>query len=106
MADHHDPAEDMDNLFSKRISRKKSSRHDKENRRNHTRGGSSSMHSLGVRELKQRVRRATSAHPNKRSGDGHHAVSQSRRSKMGSAKKKLRKSRPGSAPARQTPKRV
>ena len=50
------------------------------------------MHSLGVRELKQRVRRATSAHPNKRSGDGHHAVSQSRRSKMGSAKKKLRKS--------------
>ncbi len=82
----------------------------KENSRNgnsrtlqHSTRGSGSTSTLGVRALKQRVRRATSAHPNKRSTGGNPG-SRSGLSKKN--KKEPRVSRPGSAPARQTPKRV
>ena len=95
-------------IFTKKsISSKKkklASHASKENSRNgssrtlhkSTRGSSASV--LGVRALKQHVRRATSAHPKKRTAG----------SSRSSSKKKKDPfvSRPGSAPARQTPKRV
>ena len=56
---------------------------------------------LGVRDLKQRVKRASSAHPKKR-----HTRGESSKMKMKKRSgSRIRKSRPGSAPARQTPTR-
>tara|TARA_B100000780_G_C21076251_1_gene433249 strand:- start:20 stop:217 length:198 start_codon:yes stop_codon:yes gene_type:complete len=57
-----------------------------------------SVPALGVRALKQRVKRATSAHPKKRMNTRDPA-------KMKVKKRGIKKSRPGSAPARQTPTR-
>lgn len=52
---------------------------------------------LGVRDLKERVHRASSAHPKKRSTRDP--------SKIKIKKRGIKKLRPGSAPARQTPTR-
>ena len=56
-----------------------------------------SVPTLGVRAIKNRLQRATSAHPNKRNtrDPSHKKIK----------KRGIKKSRPGSAPARQTPTR-